>query len=188
MIGRFKQYLRVTTAINELQINEIAKCFKLKKVARGTCLVNAGDICKEFYYIGSGGIRTYFLTGAGQQCSRLIALEGAAGTALSSFIGQTPSTEFVEALEDSELYAISHQNFRRLLVEIPGWLEFYNQFLEMAYIHQNEKLQQLSTLTATQRYEKLMKDKPRYIQRLSNKILASYLDIREETLSRLKSK
>lgn len=188
MIGRLKHYLRITTNIDDLQVNKIAKSFKLRKVAQGTLLVNSGDICKEFYFVGSGCIRTYFLTGAGQQRTRFIALEGSVGTALSSFIGQTPSTEFVDALEDSELYAISYKNFRRFLVEIPGWLEFYNKFLEMAYVYQHEKLQNLSTLTATQRYEKLLKDRPQYVQRLSNKILASYLDIREETLSRVKSK
>jgi hypothetical protein len=58
----------------------------------------------------------------------------------------------------------------------------------MAYSYQHEKLQNLTTLTAKQRYDELMKSRPQYVQRLSNKVLASYLDIREETLSRLKSK
>ncbi len=178
----------MTTAINEVQVNEIVKSFTPRKVARGTLLVNYGEVCREFYFVGSGCIRTYFLTSGGQQHTRFIALEGSVGTAMSSFIGQTSSTEFLEALEDSELYAINYRNFRRLLTEIPGWLDFYNLFLEMAYIYQHEKLQQLSTLSAAQRYEKLMKDRPQYVQRISNKVLASYLDIREETLSRLKSR
>ncbi|MXV51330.1 cyclic nucleotide-binding domain-containing protein [Pedobacter sp. HMF7647] len=187
MTGRFKNYLRATTNIDERGINEIVNSFKLRKVNRGTVLVDAGEVCKEFYFVGCGSVRTYFLNSAGQQRSRVIALEGAVVTALSSFVGQAPSTEFVEAIEDSELYVITYSNFRRLLVEIPGWLEFYNHFLEIAYMHQHKKLQQLATLTAAQRYQELLADHPEYVQRLSNKILASYLDIREETLSRLKS-
>jgi len=58
----------------------------------------------------------------------------------------------------------------------------------MAYSFQNRKIEQLVTLTAKQRYNIVLKENPVLIQRLSNRILASYLDIREETLSRLKSK
>ena len=57
----------------------------------------------------------------------------------------------------------------------------------MAYSYQNRRIEQLVTLSAKQRYEQVLNDHPSLIQKLSNKMLASYLDIREETLSRLKS-
>jgi CRP-like cAMP-binding protein len=57
----------------------------------------------------------------------------------------------------------------------------------MAYLYQNKKIENLVTLSAKQRYDKLLTETPIYVQRLSNKILASYLDITQETLSRLKS-
>ena len=69
-----------------------------------------------------------------------------------------------------------------------NWKIFYQKILEMAYSFQNRKIEQIVTLTAKQRYDNILKENPILIQRLSNKMLASYLDIREETLSRLKSK
>ena len=109
-------------------------------------------------------------------------------TALSSFISQQPSFEFVDALEKSELLYISHSNFYGLVNEMPEWEKFYLKLLEFAYLYQNKKIEELVTLSAIKRYAILMKEHPIYIQRLSNKILASYLDITQETLSRLKSK
>ena len=55
-------------------------------------------------------------------------------------------------------------------------------------LYQNKKIEDLVTLSAGERYAILIKERPDYIQRLSNKILASYLDVTQETLSRLKSK
>lgn len=115
-------------------------------------------------------------------------LDNHIGTALTSFISQKPSIEFIEALEDTELMAINHTDFYRLNKEIDNWRIFYQRILEMAYSFQNRKIEQLVTLTAKQRYDNVLKENPVLIQRLSNRILASYLDIREETLSRLKSK
>jgi hypothetical protein len=50
-------------------------------------------------------------------------------------------------------------------------------FILQLYIYQHEKLQNFITLKVTQRYEKLIKDRPQYVQRVSNKIVASHLDI-----------
>lgn len=110
------------------------------------------------------------------------------GTALTSFIAQKPSVEFIEAMEDSELLVISHSDFYRLNSEMGNWRNFYQRILEMAYTFQNKRIEQLVTLTAKQRYNLVLKETPSLIQSVSNKVLASYLDIREETLSRLKSK
>ena len=115
-------------------------------------------------------------------------LDNHIGTALTSFISQNPSVEFIEALDDTELLAISHSDFYQLNKEIDAWKNFYQRILEMAYSFQNKKIEQLVTLTAKQRYDIVLKENPALIQRLSNKVLASYLDVREETLSRLKSK
>ena len=115
-------------------------------------------------------------------------LDNHKGPALTSFIAQKPSFEFLETLDDTELLAISHSNFIRLNDEMVNWKIFYQRILEMAYSFQNKKIEQLTTLTAKQRYDNVLKENPILIQRLSNRVLASYLDIREETLSRLKSK
>lgn len=110
------------------------------------------------------------------------------GTALTSFIAQKPSIELIEALEDTELLAIQHADFYRLNKQMDHWKDFYQRILEMAYSFQNRKIEQLTTLTARQRYDLTMSETPELFQRLSNRVLASYLDMREETLSRLKSR
>lgn len=188
MIEKLEILLKHLVNFNEIQLKEITKCFKPKILNKNTILLSEGEICKEFYFVHKGCIRTYFLTKNGQEKTRLVMPDCSIGTALTSFISQKPSFEFIETTEDTELLFINHLEFYDLVKRNTQWNEFYLNILEMAYSFQNNKIAELVTLSAKQRYEKLIKENPILIQKLSNKILATYLDIREETLSRLKSK
>lgn len=187
MTDKLKIVLKMFADFEENELEEILGCFKSKSVKKNNILLREGDVCKEFYFVVSGCIRIFFIDKNGHEKTRYVMLENHIGTALTSFISQKPTIEFIEALDDTKLLAISHSDFYRLNKEINNWQFFYQRILEMAYSFQNRKIEQLVTLTAKQRYECVFKENPLLIQRLSNKVLASYLDIREETLSRLKS-
>jgi len=169
------------------ELEEIVNLFKPRSVKKNTILLHEGNVCKEFYYVVRGSIRTYFIDMNGHEKTRYIFFDKQLGTTLSSFISQNPSIEFIEALEDTELLAISHRDFYQLNNKMKSWKIFYQKILERAYMFQNKKIEALVTLTVQQRYEQLLRDNPDFLQRFSNKVLASYLDMREETLSRLKS-
>lgn len=188
VIDLLKSVFKSVSPFEEQELNKISKLFKPMSVKKGTLILHEGDICQEFYCVVSGCIRTYFLDRNGSEKTRYVLFDHYIGTALSSFVTQKPSIEFIDALEDTTLLSISHADFYRLTIESENWKAFYQRILEMAYVFQNRKIEQLVTLTAKQRYDSVLTENPLYIQRLSNKILASYLDMREETLSRLKSK
>jgi CRP-like cAMP-binding protein len=188
MSDQLKIVLRMFADFDEHELGQILGCFKPKSVAKNNVLLHEGNICQDFYFILKGGIRIFFIDKYGHEKTRYVMLDNHIGTALTSFISQKPSIESIEALENSDLLTISHANFYLLNKEIAIWKNFYQRILEMAYSFQNRKIEQLVTLTAQQRYNLLLKENPILTQRLSNRILASYLDIREETLSRLKSK
>jgi CRP-like cAMP-binding protein len=183
-----KRLIQMFSTFDGKDLDKAVDCFKLRLVKKNEILVAAGDIAKEFYFVHSGCIRTYFITKQGHEKTRYIMIEPSIGTALTSFISQKPSFEFVDALEKTELLAISRHDFYHLVSETPAWKDFYRRILEMAYSFQNRKIESLVTLTAKERYNELTKENPKVVQRVSNKILASYLDIKQETLSRLKSK
>lgn len=188
MHGLLKRYLQVNTRLSPQQLDQIAGLFKLKKVKRNAILLNAGDICRELYFVNKGCIRTYYISKDGKERTRYIAEEGMIGTSLNSFITQKPSFEFTDAIDNSELLYISHDSFYQLVNEVDEWAVFYRSLLEHAYNHQNRRIESLVTLTAKERYDEVMKDHPEYIRLLPNHVLASYLDMSQETLSRLKSK
>lgn len=186
--NNLKQLIQLFSGIGGDDLEQVLTCFKKKIVKKNEILVAAGDVAKEFYFINSGCIRTYFITKQGHEKTRYLMIEPSIGTALTSFISQKPSFEFVDALEETELLAISHHDFYRLAADIPQWKNFYLKIMEMAYSFQNRKIESLVTLSAKERYTQLLNENPKAVQRVSNKIIASYLGIKQETLSRLKSK
>ena len=188
MTEQLKYLLKSIADFDDKELDKIYSCFKFISIKRNTILLSAGEVCKEFYYIQKGCLRTYFITRQGHEKTRFITLDCSIGTALTSFISQKPSFEFIDVLEDTELLVINHKDFFQLNRELTHWKDFYQRILEMAYSFQNKSFENLVTLTAKQRFEQVMNTNPILIQRLSNKVMASYLDITQETLSRLKSK
>ncbi len=182
------QLLRYVANFDDQNLATVLTRFKPVSVKKNNILLQQGDICKNFYFVIEGCIRTYFISKEGYEKTRYIMLAPSMGTALTSFINQQPSAEILDAPEDSLLYAIDYNDFKYLISTMPQWAQFYQSILEMAYTFQNKKIESLVTLSAKQRYEQLMQENPAIIQTLSNKIVASYLDMAQETLSRLKSK
>lgn len=185
--NNLRQLIQLFSALDGKDLDRIVDCFDARLFKKNEIILSAGDVSKEFYFINRGCIRTYFITKQGNEKTRYLMIEPSIGTALTSFISQKPSFEFIDSLEESEVLAISHTDFFRLVNEIPGWKSFYLKIMEMAYSFQNRKIESLVTLSAKERYDQLIRENPKMVQRVSNKILASYLDIKQETLSRLKS-
>lgn len=175
------------SAFSRKEIQQIVSCFKPRSAKRNEIILHAGETCCEFYFVVQGCLRIYFINKEGNEKTRQVILDDHFGSALTSFIIQKPSLEHIDAQENTELLVVSHQNFYKLLANISGWRIFYQQILETAYVQQSRKVEALMTLNAKQRYQKLLNGNPVLIQRLSNRVLASFLDMREETLSRVKA-
>jgi CRP-like cAMP-binding protein len=188
MTDQLKAVLNYIMPFSDKELEQIAGCFKQKHALQGQYLLKHGETCKEFYFVARGCIRTYFIDKKGHEKTRYIMPTNYIGTALSSFISARPSFELMDALNDSELLAITHKDFYKLNEELASWKNFYQKILEMAYSFQTRKIESIVTLTARQRFEQAMKEDPSLFQLVSNKVLASYLDMTPETLSRLKSR
>lgn len=188
MQEQLRAILQSIVPFSDSEFEQISACFIPKRVLQRELLLNNGDICHEFYVVLKGCIRVYFLDENGNEKTRYIMPDHYIGTALTSFIMATPSFELIDAVCDSEILAISRENFYLLNETIPQWRVFYQKILEMAYSFQTRKLESIVTLSAQQRFEQAISENSSLFQMVSNKILASYLDMTPETLSRLKSK
>jgi CRP-like cAMP-binding protein len=188
MYPQLKKYLNLNISITGEALEDIVQQFRPVTFKRNTTILSQGETCNKLYFVNEGCVRTFYITEQGHQKTRFVAFGGMVATSLTSFISQQPSFEYIDTLQDSELLHISRADFYMLAGKFPEWQQFYLKLLEFAYIYQNKKIEELVTLSAGERYALLMKEHPGYLQRLSNKILASYLDVTQETLSRLKSK
>jgi CRP-like cAMP-binding protein len=171
-----------------LHLDKIIGFFRPLKANRNKYLLCEGEVCNALYYVQQGSIRTFFIDKKGVEKTSSVMVENDFGTAWTSFISRQTSIQFIEAAENTKLLTISYSELHRKINADNFWKEFYLECLELAYLNQSRKIEALMVLDAKQRYQKLLKGNPGLIQKLSNKTLASFLDMREETLSRIKSR
>jgi CRP-like cAMP-binding protein len=182
-----KQYFSGRIDLSARHEELIERCFKLKHARRNEILVPKGSVAKNIYFVIKGCLRVFLVDDSGNESTRFLIFENHMGTAFPSFINGTPSLAAIQSLEASELLVLSRHDRDVLLKEIPGWETMYRIGLEQDYIASIQRIESLITMDSKTRYQVLMDTRPDIIRRLPNKIVADYLGISQETLSRLKS-
>jgi CRP-like cAMP-binding protein len=188
MSEKLEYFLSKAINVEGEDLAKMINCFKKKQVVKNEILLSNRDICQHVYFVDSGSVRAYFIDENGNEATRYIAFENNFITTLNSFITQTTSSEFLQVTEAGELFVIAYQDFRQLLASLSTWKDLYIKQLEIAYTTNTWRLESFIKMDAKQRYDYLFETNPKVIQRLSNKIVASYLGITQESLSRLKGK
>jgi CRP-like cAMP-binding protein len=188
MKSQLALYIQNEVDIDEEDLQTVLARFHVLKAKRSDVLLNEGEMNNRIIFVNKGCLRIYFIQEDGQEATRYLAFEDQFATALVSFISRSPSLEFIQAVEASELLTVNHTDFAYLLREVPIWEQFYRKYLEKAYVTNTNRLMSFITMDAGSRYEELLLQHPETIQRLPNKLVASYLNISQETLSRIKAR
>lgn len=157
-----------------------------RTLAKGEFLIREGEVEKNLYYIESGAVRVIHLTELEEQTIRL-GYEGSFINSLSSFIKQTPSEFFIEALRKTELKVVPKENLLQLVRQSPENQEAYNLLLEQLITQQIEREIDLLTESPTERLKRVLDRSPNVFQHIPLKYIASYLRMTPETLSRIRN-
>jgi CRP-like cAMP-binding protein len=168
--------------------HDVFNKFQFADVKRNITLHQQNQICEYAYFICHGCVRTFFTNRKGEENTRYIAFENNFVSAFSSFITQTPSLENVQTLEDSKLLKIRQTDFFHLVNHHATFSKLYLHSLEQAQVISTWRLETMLSMTAKERYRDLLERMPQIVLRLSNKQVASFLGITQESLSRLKAK
>ena len=187
MYTQLSKYITDRVAIKDEHLKIILSRFKPLTLKKNEVINLLGSPARRMYFVNKGCLRVYFIKIDGAEVTRRFAFENTFSASLTSFINGEPLTEITKAIEASELLYITRDDFYGLLDVIPAWEKFYRNFLEFAYVHNTKRLQCLATQSAAERYKLLLKESPHMVLRLSNKMVANYLNISQEALSRLKS-
>jgi CRP-like cAMP-binding protein len=134
-----------------------------------------------------GAVKFFYTNDQGKEINTWFSLDTKIVTDTTSFVKQEPAHESIQLIEDSELYAIEYTAFHNLLKKHHSFALWYIKLVELHYVSQIEdRLSDLQFLDARQRYQKLLKMYPDITNRISLGNIASYLNITQETLSRIR--
>ncbi|MCU0446176.1 MAG: Crp/Fnr family transcriptional regulator [Microscillaceae bacterium] len=163
-----------------------AVCF-VKSLKKGEFLIQTGQICSITCFIQKGILRS-FLYVDGVECTYEFYPDGAYVTDYESFRLQTPATFNIEALEDCELICLKAEDFARLHQEALEFNILTKAVIEKRFMQMLKLSRSLRFQNPTQRYTTFLKHFPSVPNRVPQYMIASYLGIKPETLSRVRSK
>ena len=159
------------------------KYFKAK-----TILQNAGQVCKEGYFVNSGLLRSFNINDNIVEHVMSFACEGWWISDMYSLLSQKPGNLFIEVLEETEVVVLSKKNQEQLYLEIPKLERFFRILTENSLIANQERLMDNLSLTAEERFEKFCQKYPTLIQKVPQKQIASYIGVTPEFFSRMKAR
>lgn len=153
-----------------------------------TILLNAGDICKNSYFVNSGVLRSFNINDNIVEHVMNFACQGWWISDMYSFFSQKPGNLFIEVIEDAEVVLLSKENQEQLYLEIPKLERFFRILTENALVANQQRIMDNLSLSAEERFEKFSQKYPSLIQQVPQKQIASFIGVTPEFFSKMKSK
>lgn len=179
---KFNEKIPLTEEDKEL----IKSYLTVKKLRKKQYILQEGEVCSSIIFVNKGVLRAYTTTDDGSEHIVQFALEGWLIADLYSFLTQEPGTYNIDAIEDSELILISYESHEKLLQESVKYQSYILQQITGAYIALQRRLTSMISLPIEERYTNLIAMYPNIAQRVPQHMLASYMGLTPETLSRVR--
>jgi CRP-like cAMP-binding protein len=166
----------------------ITSCLRERKVRKGQFLVHEGAVSRCTNFVNEGSVRTYFIDMNGQEHIVQFAIEGWWISDLNSFIMQTPATFNVQAIEDSVILELPFESLEMLYEKLPKMERYFRIITQRAFVAFQQRVVQNISMTAEDRYLAFQQKYPKIELRIPQKLVASYLGISAEFLSKIKKR
>lgn len=158
-----------------------------RKYLKGQYVIQQGDVSQYECFVISGCTKTFYLDPDGQEHIVMFAIENWWTGDMGSFISQTPADYNVQCLENTEIVLFSYHNLEDLYREIPKIERLFRQIVERAFVASQKRIVRNFSLTAKERYLYFKNQYPKIEERIPQYLVASYLGITKEFLSKIKS-
>jgi CRP-like cAMP-binding protein len=180
--GEFNKKIALTPEEQDL----IKKYLTPKKLRKKQYLLQEGDVCKFIAFVEKGALRQYSLDENGNERIIQFALEGWTISDLYSFLTGETATYHIDALEDSELVLISKAAHEELLQKVAKYETYTRLKITGAYIAMQRRLTSIISSPLEERYSSFIALYPDIVQRVPQHMIASYMGLQPETLSRIR--
>jgi CRP-like cAMP-binding protein len=174
------------TPLTETEIEVVREVFIPKKLRKRQYFLQEGEVCKYSAFIVKGAMRQYSVDDKGVEHIVRLSIENWWVSDRESYVMLTPSKYNIDAWEDSNVLLLARADFLNRLSSIPAINEMTRKMDENFAIAAQKRVASISS-SAEERYADLIKTYPEFLQRFPQHIIASYLGITKETLSRIRS-
>ncbi|MFT3701147.1 MAG: Crp/Fnr family transcriptional regulator [Agriterribacter sp.] len=185
---RLRKHIEQVTPVSDEEFEYIKTFFTLKRVRKNQYLINEGDEAKHEFLVLSGIYKVFYVDEEGKEYIVQFAQQNWWMSDYSSFFKQKTASMFIECIEDGEVLFSTLYAREKLSEDLHKMEHFFRVKLTNGYVALQQRIKLLLSSTPQQRYEAFSNQYPDLMQRIPKKLIAEYLGVSRETLSRLYSK
>ena len=187
MFEKFAVYLKEKASLTDEQLEEVHAVTINKRLRKRQYLLQEGDVCHYNCFVAKGCLRLYRVGEDGVEHILRFAVENWWISDQESYNNGIPSKNNIDALEDSELLLIEKNDFNRIVSNFPNFRTFRDTLKARSYdVSQNRIMSNISD-TAEEKYTNFIKSYPDIFNRVPLHMIASFLGVSRETLSRIRT-
>lgn len=185
MKEKLKEHIEKLIPLTDKEFSFVSSHFQLKNYQKNEFLFRQGERVTNCYFVVSGLMKLIYNDKEGKQHIVSFAMEDWWESDFSAYFTKTKANTSLQCIEATTVYALSLINYQKLSVESPQMGQFFLQKSNAGHMASQNRILSFLTSKAKERYDQLIKQYPDLLQRVPKTLLASYLGVSRETLSRL---
>ena len=187
MVNSLLNSIQNLIALSPVEVDLVTALFKQKSYKKGEYFLEEGRICKQVGFVAKGLLR-YYINHNGEEKIYDFSQENEYVCNYESFLPQLPSSKNIQALEDSEVFVISHADLQFFYANVRGGERFGRVAIEAVFVKLLQDISSLYTETPELRYERFLKNHADLQQRISQYHIASFVGVKPQSLSRIRKR
>jgi len=185
MSQAFRQHLEKMITLTDAEFDYVWSKFSTKKLKKHQFLVQEGSEVLHDYWVAKGLLKAYHTNEEGKIHILQFAMEDWWISDYQSLVYRCAATINIDCVEDCELLVISAENRELLCNELKGMANFFRKKSHAGYVALQQRILFLLNKNPQERYNRFLELNPKLLQRLPKTLLAAYIGVSRETLSRL---
>jgi len=174
--------------IPEKEIVDLLRISKVRTIESGALYISEGQTPQRFAIVLTGLFRYYYIDDKGNDFTKSFIRDNSVLISYSAMVNKTPAYFYIEALEDGIILDINYRNMLGLQEDNRFWDKFLISSLEKGYYAKEKRERELLLLDAETRYKIFVTEFPDLVKKVKLQMIASYLGIKPESLSRIRKK
>lgn len=185
MPDQLRTHIEKILPLTDEEFELISSCFSYKKYKKHQFLIQEGEPVPYNYFVLKGLLKLVYTEETGKEHIVGFAMEDWWETDFPAYYQSQKSTMSLECVEDTEVLCLSLENYRKICTIYPKMEHFFLEKAYMGFISAQQRIISTMTTGIKERYEQLLEKYPSLVQRVPKSLLAAYLGVSRETLSRL---